>query len=492
MKREKQRPASLFDNIPNENREEYGTFSRTRNSNGNRDAAAGANGCGSEDDNADQMNGGDLNLWQYITSPQSPLVIQVREHCEHQAFAAVLAFVLLLVVLYIVFGQSTPAPSRFCTTPFGYFLGESHGVAAYSNCNHLYLDTVLPHYVTVDLQNEYAGDKWHAVEYARRYWMLTRLLTLPPVDAAYALANLTYARYLKGPARGQRIPLVHLHNLPGPERSAATSGRTSRMVQGDYVVERGGEDRAAVASVGDNSSQRTIAKVTHTTANNLPLREWVVNRHAARPTIGDLIVYAKNRRTLPRGHAAVVVEVRGPFRTWQSLLPSVQRRYFLEKDPSATPRSPEETVMDLMAAHRAHRSTEANVSVHANSSDTAASRTRVPSSTSVAPAVGSVVEKESALYYEVYVAEQNWENQVWVDREVRAPGTKRSNTTSALADVDDSFVLQTRNLQKQTFSRVLLLREYYPSRNYYLQDTLNNIIVEWIRPNEKAGTVTGD
>lgn len=128
-----------------------------------------------------------MSLWEYVTSPQSPLV-QIRGHCHQQWVAVVIAIFLLIWCIYIVFVQPSRSASfgiganNKCATPFGTWLGSNNGVAAYSNCNRNYVASGHPsHSVLVGFKEVYTGWEWVATEYARRYWVMRKLITFAHV-----------------------------------------------------------------------------------------------------------------------------------------------------------------------------------------------------------------------------------------------------------------------------------------------------------------------
>ncbi|CAD2221422.1 hypothetical protein AGDE_11025 [Angomonas deanei] len=252
-RKQKSRPDPL--NFPGEEKVEvgetqYGTFTESR---------------GEGDKTAEK----DLTLWQYMTSPSSPLRVHIQEHCQHQWVAVVVSILLFLIILYIVSFSQNPQRPDFCTTNFGTYLGESRGISAYSNCNHDYNSNVMPHYISIGLQKHFTGNKWHSVEYVRRFWMVTRWISLPVVNLPYKFSTITSATNVNSPNRNSSsVKIQHYANLP-----------LSTYLKGVPSVPVGG---------GVNE-------------NNVPMKEWVLNKDLAMIQEGDILIYPKNKKdTAPR------------------------------------------------------------------------------------------------------------------------------------------------------------------------------------------------
>ncbi|KPI83094.1 hypothetical protein ABL78_7883 [Leptomonas seymouri] len=407
----------------------YGTMDSTTIVNGNSGST--------------RTNEGDFTekvpLLSYIVSPHSPL-IQIRDHCHQQWVAVVLTLLLFAVTVYFVFGLSAPMRADRCVTPFGTLLGENGNIGAFSNCRSDYGGDRMDHFVSVGLQRLYTGSKWHALEYARRFWVLSSFLTFPSLPSSDYLMTLETANAVNGRRGGRGSPVVALErytNMFLPQIK----------IKGNAVE---GEDVLVAANITGN-------------ANNVPDDALPANQRLAMPAPRDLIVYAKRRETLPEAHVAVVVAVRGPFHTIAAAGKDVH--WYLVKNASAEgrqPLTPQSTLPhELLAKDRSAAVTATRAKGSAEGNKTA------PGGPSV-------------LYYKIYVAEQNWDNTYWKSTATAARGEQRDtndNSTHKLSPKREhkSFTKQ------RSYSRVLLLQEYMKPHGFFLEDTHNNRILGWIR-----------
>ncbi|KPA84389.1 hypothetical protein ABB37_02374 [Leptomonas pyrrhocoris] len=370
-------------------------------------------------------------LLNYLTSPHSPL-IQIRDHCHQQWVAVVLTLLLLAITTYFVFGLSAPMRADHCVTPYGTLLGENGNIGAFSNCRRDYGGDRMDHFVSVGLQRLYTGSKWHALEYARRYWILSSLLTFPFLPSADHLMTVETANAVNG-RRGGRgsltVALEHYTNLFLPTKAME-------------------DDEAAAAE-----ATVVLANIVGN-ASNASARALLMNRRLAMPVPRDLIVYARNRRTLPEAHVAVVVAVRGPFRSLAAAGKDVH--WYLVKNTSSAGRQPLSPVSalphELLAKDRA-----------AATAVTGGEKAKEEAS------AGSGV-----LYYKVYVAEQNWDNIYW---KATAVEDDHDNSTQRRS----LRQMRKSSTKQRSYARVLLLHEYAKPHGFFLEDTHNNLILGWVR-----------
>lgn len=438
----KPRPQPL--DLPQDNR--YGTFDNADNADRQPGTGAGGSRRGSRAGGTrDSTESGPL--WNYVTSPHSPL-IQIRDHCHQQWVAVLLTFLLLAITVYFVFGLSAPMRAERCVTPFGTLLGDSGNIGAYSNCRTSYGGDRMDHFVSSRLQRLYTGSKWHALEYARRYWIISFLLTFPSMPAPDQLMSLEAATAVNGRRGGRGSSVVPLE-------------RYTNM----FLARKTLEDDATAVLLGNLTGE----------ANNVPAQALVLNRRVAMPAPRDLVVYAKNRKTLPDAHVVVVVALRGPFSSVAAAGKDV--RWYLVKNATSAGRQP--------------LSPEARLpqSLLAKDGGAAAANAAEAEERSRAASVAAIGDKEKesdgdgagVQYYRVYVAEQNWDNDYWrsprsvieEDESDAAGSGASSNATSKAA--------RKTVMKKRSYSRVLLLHEYPKPQGFFLEDTHNNVILGWVR-----------
>ena len=386
-------------------------------------------------------------LWNYASSPHSPLV-QIRDHCHQQWVAVVLTLLLLGITVYFVFGLTAPIRADQCVTPFGTLLGESGSIGAFSNCRNDYGGDRMDHFVSVGLQRLYTGSKWHALEYARRYWVLSSLITFPSLPAADHLMTQDTANVVNGRRGGRGSSFVLLE-------------RYTNMFLPRKAVD------------GDGTEGVVLRNLTGD-ANNVSAKALLLNWRLAMPEPRDLIVYAKNRKTLPDAHVAVVVAVRGPYRSVVAAGSDVH--WYIVKNASTAgrqPLSPEATLpRELLAKD------------HGTAIETAASEEKRKAAAAAGSDEGRevVAEGASLLYYKVYVAEQNWDNTYWKTSAVASVEDVRGGAGGNLTHKRQSKQPRRKAATRQpSYTRVLLLHEYSRPHGFFLEDTHNNPILGWVR-----------
>lgn len=398
-------------------------------------------GSGVRGSGAGRRSSDSMPLWNYATSPSSPL-IQIRDHCHQQWVAVVFTILLLLVTFYFVFGLSAPMRAEQCSTPFSTLLGENSGVAAYSNCRNDYAGDGMEHYVFVGLQRLYTGARWHALEYARRYWILSSLLTFPSLNVAEHLFFVESANAVNG-RRGGRgssvVPLERYTNLYLPRR----------------VVEELNEGKTSLRLNGET--------------NNVTVSARLMNWRRALVQVNDLVVYAKDPRTLPMGHVAVVTAVQGPFHGLAAAGKDVH--WYVVKNATSRGRQP--MAPESQLPHTLLKQQHGSVgSVEAGEGASAAPKE---------PGVESVTGR-SVLYYKIYVAEQNWDNRYWGESAfINGMDAVHANLTSAGKPLTGKQ-LRKAAARVRNYTRVLLLHEYSNPHGFFLEDTHNNAILGWMRP----------
>ncbi|CAC9534403.1 conserved hypothetical protein [Leishmania infantum JPCM5] len=446
----------------------YGTLD-----NGNGGEGGSSVGVGNTRQSGLLMNGGTsgrlssdpMPLWSYAASP----IIQIRDHCHQQWLAVLLTVVLLLVTFYFVFGLSAPMRAERCATPFGSLLGESRGVAAYSNCRNDYGGDHMEHFVSVGLQRLYTGSKWQALEYARRYWILKSLLTFPSLPRADHIILADTANSVNGRRGGRGSSVVPLE-------------RYTNLFLPPQVLHNSSEDMPVMKLNGE--------------ANNLSARVRLRSWRQALVQPHDIVVYAKNSRTLPSGHVAVVTAVRGPFHSVAAAGKEVH--WFIVKNASIQgrqPMAPGSTLPRLLLSQE-HEVVNGAVTPPKNTagSDTA----RHPSSGGCENVSADEKGEEmvcgcSVLYYKVFVVEQNWDNSYW---ETLSYLTKydwhNHNSQNSIPNGNgtgkESSAKQQRRAETRlrNFTRVLLLHEYSNPHGFFLEDTHNNLILGWVRASSDA------
>ncbi|CBZ30095.1 conserved hypothetical protein [Leishmania mexicana MHOM/GT/2001/U1103] len=406
-----------------------------------------------------------MPLWSYAASP----IIQIRDHCHQQWLAVLLTVVLLLVTFYFVFGLSAPMRAERCTTPFGTLLGESRGVAAYSNCRNDYGGDHMEHFVSVGLQRLYTGSQWQALEYTRRYWILTSLLTFPSLPRADHIILTDTASTVNGRRGGRGSSVVPLE-------------RYTNLFLPPQVLQNSSEDMPVMKLNGE--------------ANNLSASVRQRNWRQALVQPHDIVVYAKNSRTLPSGHVAVVTAVRGPFDSVAAA--GKEAHWFIVKNASAQgrhPMAPGSTLPRLLLSQESEVVSGAvTPPKNATGNDTA----RRPASggcdnVSSDEEGEEVVRGCSVLYYKVFVVEQNWDNSYWetlryLTRSDSHNDTKRNTLRDGNATRKESSAKQQRRAatRLRNFTRVLLLHEYSNPHGFFLEDTHNNLILGWVRASSDA------
>lgn len=419
----KPRPQPL--DLPRDSR--YGTMDNTNIAGGNPESGGSRRGsrAGGTRDSTESAP-----LWNYVASPHSPL-IKIRDHCHQQWVAVVMTLLLLAITVYFVFGLSAPMRAEQCVTPFGTLVGESGNIGAFSNCRNDYGGDRMDHFVSVGQQRLNTGAKWHALEYARRYWILSSLLTfasLPSADHIMTLDTATAVNGRRGGRGSSAVPLQRYTNMFLPRKVFNSDG--------EAVV---------------------LANVTGD-ANNVSAQALLMDRRQAMPEPRDLIVYAANRKTLPNAHVAVVVAVRGPYHSVADAGKDV--RWYAVKNASSSGRQPLRPESDLprqlLAKDGAAEAGSANKSKE------------------------STPETMGVLYYRVYIAEQNWDNAYW-------------QSPRFLAEDDNAVRKGASNAARKTatkqrsYNRVLLLHEHAQPHGFFLEDTHNNLILGWVRaPNDET------
>lgn len=381
----KQRPAPL--EIPQDN--SYGTFF-----DGNHSHGSGARGNASDprttgslpphqkhhddhsisDEDVYHRRKASSPLWRYVASPNSPIVI-IRDHCQQQWAAVLLTLVLLFVMVYFVFAVSSPVRADRCITPFGVFLGEHNSVAAYSNCRNDYGGDGGDHFVSVGLQRLYTGPRWSAMEYARRYWILSFLASLPIAATPEMLLTTPSVSLVNGQRGGRGSAIVALEQY-----------------QNLFTPHHPGLNQSSSDSVN---------------GNGVPVALAAARRRLAMPKTGDLVIYAKHEKTLPLGHIAVIAALHGPYKSIRAA--GAEVRWYIQKNASAKTRRPLHPEV---------------VAVAEEESDTAATTAPTPMMPPENLSGTGVVE-----YYKIYIAEQNWSNNFWV----KTSESQNATTSEALA-----------------------------------------------------------
>ncbi|GET92046.1 hypothetical protein, conserved [Leishmania tarentolae] len=406
-----------------------------------------------------------MPLWSYAASP----IVQIRDHCHQQWLAVLLTAVLLLFTFYFVFGLSAPVRADRCANPFGSFLGKSRGVAAYSNCRNDYGGDNMEHFVSVGMQRLYTGSKWQALEYARRYWILTSLLTFPSLPRADHFI-LTEAANAVNKRRG------------GGGRSVVPLEKYTNLFLPPQVLQNRSEDMPVMKLNGE--------------ANNLSASRRLRNWRQALVQPNDIVVYAKNSRTLPSGHVAVVTSVRGPFHSVASAGKDVH--WFIVKNVSAQGRQPmaPESTLPRWLLLKEHEAASGSTTPSKKAPGNGTARRSDSGGCEIMYAEdkdAEVVSGGSVLYYKVFVAEQNWDNSFWetmdywrvsdgykgVNNNPKSNGNGTSKESSAKGQRRDETRLR-------NYSRVLLLHEYSNPHGFFLEDTHNNIILGWVRASSDA------
>ncbi len=118
-----------------------------------------------------------------------------------------------------------------CVTPFGRYLGASHGVKAWSNCRST---CIRPLYSFLNLDDgnlslhevpprnprlHYVGVVYQCVEYARRWWMRRQRITFGSIDSAWEIFWLEQGKRIDD---GSSFPLTRSVN--GQARRAPALG----------------------------------------------------------------------------------------------------------------------------------------------------------------------------------------------------------------------------------------------------------------------------
>ncbi|KAG5469571.1 hypothetical protein LSCM1_02796 [Leishmania martiniquensis] len=399
-----------------------------------------------------------MPLWSNAASP----IIRTREHCHQQWVAVLFTMVLLVITFYFVFGLSGRMRAEQCATPFGSMLGENSGVAAYSNCRNEYRDDGMEHFVSVGLQRLYTGSQWQALEYARRYWILTSLLTFPSLPAADHMLRTDTASVVNGRRDGRGSSTVLLE-------------RYTNLFLPSVLVQ--------------NRSKGILWMKLNGEANNLSTSAQLMNSRRALLQPLDIVVYARNPHTLPFGHVAVVTAVHGPYHSVAEAGKEV--RWFLVKNASAQGRQPMAPGSQLPRQLLSQQSGLVGNSV-AQLQDTAGN-SAAGSSASIRCAHASVKESAegeasncSVLYYKVFIVEQNWDNAFWetlrylTDADFHNNATGNSQSTPKEAP-DEQQQQQKGAARPRDYTRVLLLHEYLSPQGFFLEDTHNNLILGWVR-----------
>lgn len=452
----------------------------------------------------------DGSLWGYLISPQSPIV-KMRDHCQHQWVAVVLTILVMLVILFTVFHKSAPLPATGCNTGYGVYLGDYDGVAAYSNCRFGYSGDGMENHVSIGLKRVYTGVKWDSLEYARRYWILSRFITFDSRPATESLMNESEVsvvrtglsrQQIRGGATGalsnlkvgQRLPLRHFYNLPGPllaPEAAAIQAEILLAADTPAAAEAELEAVQAYRPTGllaprpyrggeAKHSGGSRNRLAGANLNGVSMREFLLDRGLAVPTEGDLVVYETHRKMLPKGHVAVVVGVQGPFRSLAGvghrLLDSPVAPH-LKGGADATPPSPDDllrpgqdpkdhfTAAEIIGEHNGTTSISPSAG-----SGLLAGRNH----TAGAPAADEALDpfryrmhdnEADCVFFRVYIAEQNWNNRAWVDLVERGGGQGGGPFRAP-----------------RIFSRVLLLKQYYPSQTVRVEDNSGHRVLGWVRP----------
>lgn len=468
----------------------YGTFENPNHNDNNVGGGGGAvhfdsptQGMG----NIDGDTSGDF--LQYLSSPNSP-IIRMRRHCEYQWVAVLGTLLLLGLITYGVFSLTGPSPSqRPCVTPFSTILGETAGVVAYSNCHHEYnyyadsngavISIKNDNAVSVGIQRYYTGVKWHALEYVRRAWLLTGLVTFPSLQSADMLmAVRSLVDYAQSPRR--TVGLLAVYNYhEKPHRS------------GDAGAAAAADLKKGENSTADEDNIITLAGRPLSGARGSGYNKTLEALKLPRP--GDVVVYAVARHTLPSSHAALVARVEGPVSL--AKLPPSLRAVWAQRHLG--PLAPE---------------------------------VRLGTGAAEGGARAAVPVADPEAFFLVYVAEQNWDNRRWGSDEEAGESDSRSRHNSNSNNDDKGKQTRskakgsggkdapkaktggeffTRPVGQQPYSRVLLLAEYVSNldsdyvvgvdtvahndsskdsdggikkRDYYMQDTHNNPILGWVRP----------
>ncbi|KAH9588987.1 CHAP domain [Trypanosoma melophagium] len=197
-------------------------------------------------------------FWHRVSSPLHPVFREVQDHCHYEWVAALLSVITLLLLFIFVFYYNTPPVPVNCVTPFGKLLGENSGVMAFSNCRRDY-QNVEEHYLFIKTARVYSGVKWKSVEYARRFWLLTKQPGVEFVSVKSAV-------------------------------DIWTDVETARDVSGKPVKLR---------KYSNAPSDNMISNISKSTK-----KEWL----ASKPQVGDLLIYNYSKK-LPEGHVAVIVNV---------------------------------------------------------------------------------------------------------------------------------------------------------------------------------------
>ncbi|KAG5495262.1 hypothetical protein JKF63_02317 [Porcisia hertigi] len=401
-----------------------------------------------------RLNSDSMPLWSYAASP----VAQIRDHCHQQWVAVLLAVALLVITFYFVFDISAPMRAEGCVTPFGDLLGESSGVAAYSNCRNDYGGDRMEHFVSVGLQRLYTGFKWHAIEYIRRYWILTSLLTFPPFPTAEHLMLIETANAVNGQRGGRGssvVPLERYTNL--------------------FVLQ----------NALQNSDIHMPAMNLNGEANNISASVRLKNKRQALVQPNDIVVYAKNSRTLPSGHAAVVTAVHGPFSSVAEAGKEV--RWFIVKNASGKgrqPMAPESTLPRLLLFNDSSSigGAAGPLKKAAGNSENATAEEKGEGMASGCP----------VRYHKVFIVEQNWDNSNWETLSYLTGSDGLYDSSSVVSNGNSTRNgLPAKHKRKagehqRNHSRVLLLHEYSDSHGFFLEDTHNNLILGWVRAPSSA------
>ncbi|CAJ1011880.1 hypothetical protein Q4I28_007193 [Leishmania naiffi] len=395
-----------------------------------------------------QPSSDSLPLWSQVTSP----IIQIRDHCHQQWLAVLLTIVLLFLTFYFVFCLSAPMRAEWCATPFGSLLGESSGVAAYSNCRNDYGGDRMERFVSVGLQRLSTGFKWKALEYARRYWILKLLLTFPPLPREDYIILTEAANAVNGLRGGRGSSVVPLE-------------RYANLFLPSMVLQNSSQDMPAMRLNGE--------------PNNLSASVHLMNRQKALVQPYDIVVYAKNSRTLPSGHVAVVIAVDGPFHSVTAAGNEVH--WFIVKNASTLGRQPMAPWSKLPQQLLSQGNGFVNDSVaqpkNATSYDTERYSASSECENASAKENAKMISGCSVLYYKVFIVEQNWDNSYWGTLSYLT-GSPPHNST---ANESSSRRRRKTAAGMRNYTRVLLLHEYSNPHGFFLEDTHNNVILGWVR-----------
>ncbi|CCW63687.1 unnamed protein product [Phytomonas sp. EM1] len=419
----------------------------------------------------------------------SPYSIELKDHCHQQWIVVLLTILLFIGVSYQILIVQVPPTGPDCGSRFGTILGTSKRVTAYSNCKYSYRGEGIQNYVTVGLHRIYTGSKWGSVEYARRYWILRKLLTIPSLSSPEQLMNITEVMSLSNTMSGTAVPLEHFRNLDGPLPLESDNYTPQELPSGNNatIQEAAKASQAYLTDPNDGLPMEfplTEVKATSQT------KCTTYRGNSSLPKSGDLLVYAKDRSTLANGHVAVIVGVKGPYRqpdlnTGNQPLESRegQRRLATASRGSGAVKgsiNPLNRPLNSINGIQADMSTTSNTLANGTESSDLANRTDLQS---------------AYVYYKIYLAEQNWDNRPWAGEYKPMTGATRKYAPSTIAKCNMSMIgngeknrrsevekMLADNDELRNFSRMLILREYHPSCALYLEDTLGQRILGWVRP----------